>query len=180
MDISCSFIVFGTAAWKLMPLMIESVLADVANLVVMLTILGLLASIVGVKEMTRPLMGEVKAVSDADCAGAAAVEGDGELEEKRSVGMPGVAAAAVTGAAPPPKRLMMSSAALRVGCCWGAGAAFGGAEVPIPPKISAKRSWVVCADCLTAGEAGVSSPVKSSRESLSALVLPTARFSETE
>ena len=54
-------------------------------------------------------------------------------------------------------------------------------DVSLVPKISASKSCVDCTVCLICGEETLlsPSPVKSSRESLSALVLPTARFSDT-
>lgn len=51
--------VFGTAAWKLIPEMGPDVLALVENRAVTLTTLGLEASAVGVKVRVRPEEGDV-------------------------------------------------------------------------------------------------------------------------
>ena len=187
MAIICSFMVFGTAAWKLMPESGDAAVA-VENLVVMLTTFGFDASLAGMNAMVRPEMGEVKAESAAGWLGVR-VDGAAALagEENKSAGieslplpLPDAAAAAGT-LPPPPNRLMMSSTWLRGAVAADAPAGGAASDEPMP-KMSASKSCVVCRFCRPdVGEVTPESPspVRSSSESLSALVLPTARFSET-
>lgn len=83
----CSFIVFGTAAWKFMPVIGPEVIPLVENRAVTLTTFGFVASLLGVNASVRPDDGDVYAVIDFGCEGAAWGAGDEEDEENRSAGI---------------------------------------------------------------------------------------------
>lgn len=123
------------------------------------------------------------------CGGAACGAGDEEDDENRSAGIADEAygagdvdvgrcdAGAKLEPAPVlPKRPMISS---MPPLCTDEAEPLLVAGIP-PPKMSARRSVVACVLLLPNwGEVVVSSPIRSTKESLSARVLPTARFSDT-